>query len=642
MSLQLLENECIICFESIKPTDLVGKIPCCPTKIYHKDCITIWSSKSNSCPTCRNNFYQVQITSARDLITILEVLKVQDKLLPNAAIDRIPSQYIIPQSNVDQQYHTQTSSLSLSTTTFCCICTVSNRRYNNQTILCFQCGSSFHLNCLGVQQEIDDYTLLWFCPMCDYSQETLLPRSNRGIRYGYDSNSGHGNSMVGLRSRSVIADLIRPRALQRSNPGLVIFNENNELDDAFLYEEEENGEDDSMVDYDNNGDGTLVVNNNSVNSDLHAEIPNSRLLQTLLRLHSQLLLPLRNFSHSSHSSHSSHQHRQHHQLSRTMNGGKLLRREQKQEELLTPEEADSWKTFQKARELTLIEASLGMEPQAISSNPGTSSSSFASNSFLVSRTPLQSNVTTRKKRRKQLSSKSDAGISTHHVKPLANQPSRITNLINELKTGKKSETKNTTYNNKHDRHLYYQHQSYHPSMVSNSGSTSFDSPSYSESNSNLSSLVNSPSPLEASSYSSSDDNEYTPQHKRELTYDQKSIIQKYLRHKLKDRYKPETAIKRNYGNDHHSRKNNYDDNDDDNYNHNLNNSSNNISGNGDSGGHISNCDYITNEEQFIKINKTISRKIYTHIVNSTSLDDIEEYFKDADKLKNLIDLYIVY
>lgn len=95
--------------------------------------------------------------------------------------------------------------------------------------------------------------------------------------------------------------------------------------------------------------------------------------------------------------------------------------------------------------------------------------------------------------------------------------------------------------------------------------------------------------METTSYSS-DDNEYTQ--RRELTLEEKHIIQKIVRSRLKPRYKP---------------------------------------GSNEEG-------YISNEEEFVTINKGISRNIYAHIVNS--VDEVDEFFKNEAKLKQVVNKYI--
>ncbi|KAI3406274.2 hypothetical protein KGF56_000754 [Candida oxycetoniae] len=324
--------------------------------------------------------------------------------------------------------------------------------------------------------------------MCDSSQETLIPRSG-----------------AGLRRTVAVSDSMHPMRKSNSSNGLVIFNENGEIDDTFLYE-----------------DDYFEMQVPKLNTD---GIPVS---------------------------------------ARVMNGGVLSRREQKQREKLTREEVSSWEVFDQALK----------EKETLACSQASSIAAAAAAVNSQSLDEAQDKTTKRKRRKRLVDRTSSPPLQLETT--TATQSSRITSLISELKTAKKQHTSQTSL-------LQAPPPSQTPHIPKYTAQSSITSESTSTS------LAN--SPMESVSYSSSDDNEYVIP-KRELSFDEKSIIQKYLRSKLKCRYKP-----------------------------------------GDCS-----SNYISNEEQFIKINKKISRKIYSHIVNSTC--EIEEYFKNECKLRDVIDGYI--
>ena len=47
----LIFRDCTICIESFKQDDIVCKLSC--EHLFHKECISKWLKKSNSCPNCR-------------------------------------------------------------------------------------------------------------------------------------------------------------------------------------------------------------------------------------------------------------------------------------------------------------------------------------------------------------------------------------------------------------------------------------------------------------------------------------------------------------------------------------------------------------------------------------------------------------
>ncbi|EMG50581.1 hypothetical protein G210_2143 [Candida maltosa Xu316] len=259
------EDECMICLEPILDTHKTAKVSCCPTKIYHAECFTQFATISNSCPICRKRFHQVEITHQKNI----EIIPIKDRLLPNPAIDDIPSQYIIreqpPRNPVVEEINDGV----------CYICTRSTRN----GLFCNQCGCNFHLNCLGVVEAED--SLSWCCPICDYHQETIIP--TRSVR-------PRGTNNINLARNNRVRNVIE--GTKRNHSGLVIHNDNDELDVDFLYHDEShNGGDDDYEPH------------------FHLHSPHNPVI----------------------------------------NGGVISRREQKQKAKLSIEEVKSWDMFDKAR-----------------------------------------------------------------------------------------------------------------------------------------------------------------------------------------------------------------------------------------------------------------------------------------------------
>ncbi|KAI5955881.1 hypothetical protein KGF54_001383 [Candida jiufengensis] len=578
----LIHDECMICLENMEENDLIGKIPCCPTKFYHKKCIEIWSSKSNSCPTCRNRFYKILISLQSKPQSIINTLNIKDKLLPNPAINQIPSQYIINNQSIQQQLqqiidnsllssnNLSNEYLNTSGSGFCCICTITNRR-NNTTLLCQQCGSNFHLNCLGVSDLSEEY-FNWYCPMCDYNEESIIPNNNlRSFRRTLFS-SGNNNSSSSSRRQRIMQDQQPGRSVlpnQRSR--LIIHNENNELNDDFLYNEDFNDD----YDIDTSDEPILEF------SDLQQEQGQMRLAE---------------FPRPTTSSNNSN----------IINGGILLRREQKQIENLSAEEVNSWDMFDKARKESIVEET--KDHQA--------------SQTVESEIPTASSTKQRRRRRKRSAEDRiepmvvEDSNQVNAVSPVLLQPStiqsssRISNLIDQLKHTKKAHTSSSSSY----QHYQYQHQ-FPQAYISNVGSQSDSSTSMGN------------SPMESTAYSS-DDNDYTrnvgklpmeksydknesinyiePNKQVELTYEQKLKIQRHVKNKLRLKYKPGHKIIK------------------------------------ESSSIDNNEGFITNEEEFIKINKKISRKIYSHVLNNQNKNHstIDEIIEDESLVQELINKYV--
>lgn len=333
MSLAIKEEECTICLEVITFTSTIGTIRNCH-HYYHEDCILQWSSHSNSCPTCRKLFYKIDVSRYDEPNKIRKLISIRDKLLPNDAIDQIPQEYIIPTNYPSTDRESSHNTLDQITEHYssnnklCSICSSSDYRssLSRNLIYCNNCPSAFHLNCLGVNtyEEFDDLT--WCCPMCDSLQDlSAMPTYQSGVASNRSRSSrGAGNirprasrirtprtttSLLNshitdavFRNSSVPINIVptvdklnvtlerTSRENSRRRPGLVIHNENGELDDDFLYDTA------NIEDETNTG-----AENNKVYSP-----------------------PI-------------------------INGGVILRKELKEKQKLSKEEAQSWDVFDEAR-----------------------------------------------------------------------------------------------------------------------------------------------------------------------------------------------------------------------------------------------------------------------------------------------------
>lgn len=190
--------ECPICLDPLGPRDLIGRIHQC-LHHYHKRCISQWSTHSNSCPTCRKLYYVIDIVAndARD--HVLENINVKDRLIENDAINHIPPEFIIPPPTYTDSYTLTRSEEPELNSGVCTICSSAQySRLARSLLPCINCGAKFHRLCLGHRDES-----FWFCPVCDCRQEIASLGTERRAR--------------------------RPAAAP--SRGLVIFNENNEIEE---------------------------------------------------------------------------------------------------------------------------------------------------------------------------------------------------------------------------------------------------------------------------------------------------------------------------------------------------------------------------------------------------------------------------
>ena len=555
------EDECTICLEPILLNHRIGVIAsCCPNKYYHDKCVVQWSSNSNSCPTCRKRFHKIDIFEKSHQSMLLRTVVVKDKLLPNDAINDIPREYVIPVNDSVPLTNNDDDMRQNGTHGVCAICTSSDYASSARSMInCNCCGSNFHANCLGISSVNNHDLSHWCCPICDTDQELILPNY---IQRRPTSTSSTRHTTAAKKPRSTIIRRVSSMAGSSYNPsifdsttsdfpheirptpapirnrrGLVIYNENHELDDDFLYDVED-----------------------------------------LFDLNENLAFPdkfeTRVFP------------------SPVINGGVILRKELKARQNLSREEQQSWELFDEVRKNDV-------EP----SQPSEGSSNS------------QDQDTTKKRRRRKkitpvkeeiiVGSSSDCKIivgSSSDRKIVAGSsldrtntvPSRISSLINQLKTSPASVPFNIN--------TCRQQQGPPPPPPLNLS----DSPA------SISPASN--SPMEFASNDS--DTQYDSDVKIlkkvklvELTLDQKIEIQKYIRNNLRPLYKPTTN-----------------------------------STEASPLGPLT----IASEEDYIKINKTISRKVYGHVLsihmNNGELDQhmMDNFFKEDDpsKLKEIVDLHV--
>lgn len=154
--------ECPICLDDMGPAAVVGTVHGCRHS-YHDTCIILWSKHSNSCPTCRKLFYRVDIAPRDAPGSVLHRVTVQDKLMPNDAIDQIPQEYI----NAEEPAMEVPNGV-------CTVCSSADYSVRSRLVCCIACGANFHNACLSHSGDS------WFCPVCDCHQERVSEMRRAG------------------------------------------------------------------------------------------------------------------------------------------------------------------------------------------------------------------------------------------------------------------------------------------------------------------------------------------------------------------------------------------------------------------------------------------------------------------------------
>lgn len=453
-----MDEECTICLEPITASQRVGAVPCCAhNKRFHDTCLLQWAATSNSCPTCRQRFHRIDISKAAAPQVVLKSVNVQDKLMPNDAINHIPREFVIPAIPVEEPPEERPSN------GMCYICSSSDYNSSIRNLnYCTICGCLFHTPCLGILATDNDVST-WRCPLCDNEHQFVQPYPTQRRRPA---------------TQRVLQTSSGPRIPPppRQGRGLIIHNDFNELDDDFNDDEDDYSE-----------------------------------LQTY---------PV-------------------------INGGVLLRKEQRDRQNLSTDELQSWDLFDQARS-------------------GTDETS----SIIISNSP--SNKRRRRKRITPVQGPSSSGTS------VTTGSSRISNLISQMKAPPSS--------------TFRPQRLVQPMHTPNSTA---ESPSLSPVNT---------SPMEVISIESDTDSD-TKSYKRpkpELSLEQKMDIQKHIRNKLRPLYKPSDSTLSTFA--------------------------------------------ITSEQDYININKTISRKIYGLILaleeQDRSLIDALFCSQDPSRLKDIIDKHV--
>lgn len=542
------EEECTICLEPITKTSILGVISNCH-HYYHDKCLLQWSANSNSCPTCRKKFYKIENIDCQNPHKITSTVAVKDKLLSNDAINEIPEEFIIRPHQQYTSIHLSGVNDRESPNGVCSICSSADYRLSRtrNMISCQICASMFHLVCLGISADSANDIEEWFCPMCDSPQELLVlaaPSSNGSrVRYRrsapYRSTGSSGTQTLSIRPTTGLSTGRQTTTLRNSRPGLVIRNENNELDDDFLYSED-------------------------FSEDFHTHFNSNSGLSTGFRNHpsSPIATPV-------------------------VNGGVLLRREMRNNQNLTEDEAQSWNLFEEARRSSNSEL-----PQ--SSNPSNSINGE------------------RKKRRKRTVNNDDKvsvgpSQSIQQTGGSSSSGSRIASLISQIKTPSKPVAISRSDNSSSFSIPEEMNANSSPSSISASQLPSVYSPTDARS---LDSDYQTDSESSIGSRSKKkicpNDNHKSTIGTPELTFDQKNEIQKHIRNYLRPLYKPRR-----------------------------------------SNGKSSANQIIKSEDAYMNINKGISRKLYSAILSDATIENgryiqktIDDYFENESKLKQLVDKYV--
>ncbi|OMJ14507.1 E3 ubiquitin-protein ligase [Smittium culicis] len=96
-------SECLICFDSINPGEIIRGIPC--THVFHKDCLDVWLiSRLGSCPTCRFDLRPLKEKSTFAVIEVSDIsANTNQQSLSNPRSETIEENQI---NHLQQAHHT--------------------------------------------------------------------------------------------------------------------------------------------------------------------------------------------------------------------------------------------------------------------------------------------------------------------------------------------------------------------------------------------------------------------------------------------------------------------------------------------------------------------------------------------------------
>lgn len=153
-------ESCTICLDQLFPSfspDIITRLQPCG-HYYHSDCITLWTDKSNSCPTCRRDFEFVETINSSG--KVLTTKRAQKKVIEHIEEFFEGNDEIIMDYNEEDDLERRINNM-IARSNICILC---DSRHGNVTP-CNTCSSTFHLSCLGATN-----LSRWFCPMCDAEQ----------------------------------------------------------------------------------------------------------------------------------------------------------------------------------------------------------------------------------------------------------------------------------------------------------------------------------------------------------------------------------------------------------------------------------------------------------------------------------------
>ncbi|KAH3682728.1 hypothetical protein WICPIJ_006299 [Wickerhamomyces pijperi] len=214
---------------STAPTAIKSKITTTVTRLqpckhhYHSQCIHLWTQKSNTCPTCRNDYETIQlVNSQNEVIHSKKAIKITDvPIVEEFFEENLEMRDYDPSAadgyDVDYDDDDDASVLDhrldfmLSNSNTCVLCddvmnsalTFTNNRTNSMTC-CVGCSSSFHLNCLGLSRSANSSastSTYWCCPFCD-ADNRIRTRNATGSNNSSSSRSNSNSNGLSMFRRS--------------------------------------------------------------------------------------------------------------------------------------------------------------------------------------------------------------------------------------------------------------------------------------------------------------------------------------------------------------------------------------------------------------------------------------------------------